>query len=98
MEKFEYIDKVIKFRENKKSENKQTNLNSDITFYNINKDTLKILKSNLKKYEKENPTKDYIKTKKKIKAMYIYLNLAFFALSLKYIEIVIKVKNGGIIF
>jgi hypothetical protein len=99
MEKYEYIEKVIKLRDLKSNKKTKFIEETDINLFNIQKDTLKILKSNLKKYEKtEKVDRSYNNFKKKANVVKIYLNLAFFAISLRYIEIITKVKNGGNFF
>ena len=99
MEKYEYIDKVIKLRDMKSNKKTKFIEETNINLFNIQRDTLKILKSYLKKYEKsEKVDRSYNNYKKKANIIKIYLNLAFFAISLKYIEIITKVKNGGKFF
>ncbi len=98
MEKYEYIDKIIKLRDSK-TNNKTIHIEkSNISFLNIGKDTLKILKAYLKKYEQSDKVnKSYNVLKKKFKVLQIYMNIALFAVSLKYIDIIVKVKHGGIV-
>lgn len=102
LEKLEYLSFFLKTRKESNSEGKQIKPQSNkLNWTYLKKDIICLINNevesniNSKNKNKENMTIEL--KNKKLKILCAYFNLVIFTIALRYAEIVIKVKHGGII-
>lgn len=111
VEKLLYINDIIQLRENEiktngiSLPNDNTSIMNKIDWVNLDKHTIKIIKNSINKFEDNLNDSDnqsirmqYNNTKKKLYVLKLYLNVVIGTISLRYIDILIRVKYGGVIF
>lgn len=95
-EKLNYINITLE-KLNNCYEEKTKSTNYFNFFNNFNKKTINLINNEAKKY-KQNPENTIDIRLKKLKISQAYLNLVLFTIALKYADILIRVKFGGMIY
>jgi hypothetical protein len=110
----EYKDKlevIANITKNREKLNNITSGDSDrltqYNFTNLDKSTKKLIISYLNKFEQENKKentndinlyKNYLVNKRKLKAIGLYLHLVWAVMALRYIDMLVRVKHGGLFY